>query len=138
MCTTTIAVSELPVEMDNYCAMNTINDTPSSSCDTSKKNARIVCEYCSKSISKNNISTHLKRCSVKKHESKKSDPTELLNRIDVLTNEIKQKHEETVCLKQELRLANQRAKVVDEKFDKLLSHIVILKPAGVNLDMGNV
>ena len=82
MCTT-IPVSEL--KMQNCEVDNIDND-----CKTSKKNVnpQVECEFCKKLISKNNITTHHKRCTIKKHEESKIDPTEFLETIKSQTDQI--------------------------------------------------
>ena len=133
MCTTTIAVSELHMQS---CDVDKIENN----CKISKKNVnpQVECEFCKKLISKNNITTHLKRCTIKKHEESKIDPTEFLETIKNQNDQIKKYLEQISLLKKELEMTNKRVEDSDAKYNKLLTHIVVLKPTGVNLDMSPI
>ena len=91
------------------------------------KHLKVPCKHCNKMISKNNMTTHLKRCKIMLHEAKKVDEHHLLDVIKHLKEKISMKDEETLKLQKELQATQQRLIESDTKFDKLLNQVIIIK-----------
>ena len=91
------------------------------------KHFKIPCKHCNKMISKNNMTTHIKRCKIMLHEAKKVDEHHLLDVIKHLKEQVNLKNEETITLQKELQATQQRLVESDTKFDKLLNQVIIIK-----------
>lgn len=97
---------------------------------------KVECEYCKKLISKNNISSHHKRCKIKRHELERIDDNNphlmekikhLESHINFLENQVESHKASAHDLATKYHAEHKLRVEGDKKYNKLVDSLIIVK-----------